>query len=147
MNKEQALIKAFIRKPTTYTISVRNNSMLPKKIKSKKTIAFTIKPPTPFVLGLCADITGDVSEEVFSSKEVTLKQMMKYQTQIARIISVLSFEKPDFPDWYVDFILKNIEIVDLQKIMQETAVKCNPTFFLNCFQIAREENPMMIRTS
>ncbi|MEI6865567.1 hypothetical protein [Flavicella sp.] len=142
MDKEQALIQAFIRKPTTYTISVRNGSMLPNKIK--KEISFTVKPPTAYVLGLCADVLGEVSDEVFLDKELDLKQVMKYQTQIAQVLSVLSYEKPDFPEWYVEFICKNVELVELQGIIQETAVKCNPSFFLNSFQIAKEQNPMMM---
>lgn len=143
MSKEQDLIQAFIRKPTTYKISVRNNSMLPKNIKKKKTIDFTIKPPTPYVLGLCADILGDVNDDVFS-KEVDLSVITSYQIEIAKVVAVLSFEETNFPDWYVDFIRKNTELIELKQMMQEIAVKCNPGFFLNCFQIAKESNPMMM---
>ncbi|WP_139959171.1 hypothetical protein [Flavicella sediminum] len=143
MSKEQALIQAFIRKPTTYKISVRNNSMLPSKIKKKKEISFTIKPPTPYVLGLCADILGNVQDDVFS-KEVDLKLITSFQTEIAQVISVLAHEEINFPDWYVDFIRKNVELIELKQIIQEIAVKCNPGFFLSCFQIAKDSNPMMM---
>jgi len=114
--------------------------MLPIK---KESVDFTIKPPTPYVLGICADIMHEVNEEVFE-KEMTLKEVMKYQTQIAQVISVLSYESLEYPSWCIDFICKNVELHELQKIIQEIAVKCNPSFFLSCFQVAKESNPMMM---
>lgn len=147
MDNKQQLIDTFVRNPTTYTIQVRKSEMLPSKMKSKKEIAFTIKPPTVYVLGLCASIMASIPDDLYKPEIIDLKTAMNYQEEIAKVISILSWEGIDFPEWYVDFILKNIQTVDLLKIMQETAVKCNPSFFLSCFQIAKVSNPMMLNDS
>lgn len=147
MDNREKLINAFVQKPTTYSIEVRNNEMLPEELKEKKEIDFIIKPPSTYVLGLCATLMFEVPEEIIKMQDVDLKDALKYQETIAQIITVLSYEKMDYPDWCIDFILKNVAIVDLMKIMNETALKCNPSFFLSCFQIAEATNPMMLNDS
>lgn len=142
--KKEELINAFVSNPTTYTIGVRINDMLPDKLKSKKEIAFTIKPPTMHVLSLCAALLSDIPEEIYKSDEIELSVAMEYQENISKVISILSWEGSDYPDWYTDFIIKNVPSINLLQIMQETALKCNPGFFLNSIQIAKASNPMML---
>lgn len=96
------------------------------------------------VLSLCASILLNIPENVFKDENIKLNDAMKYQEDIAKVLSILSYESEDYPDWIVDFILKNVPNIDLLKIMQETALKCNPSFFLNSFQIAKASNPMML---
>jgi hypothetical protein len=147
MDTRKQLLDAFVRKSTTYTIEVRKSEMLPAELIERKEIDFKIKPPTTYVLSLCASLMEDIPDEVYNTENADLKTAMTYQDQIARIISVLSWEDSDYPEWYVEFILKNVQIVDLLKIMQETALKCNPSFFLSCFQIAKVSNPMNLNDS
>jgi len=147
MDNKEKLINAFVQNPTTYTIEVRNNEMLPEDMKENEELNITIKPPSTYVLGLCASMMFDVPEKILKMDNIDLKEAMEYQETIAKIICVLSHEKPNYPKWWVDFILKNVAIVDLLKIMNETALKCNPSFFLSCFQIAEASNPMMLSDS
>ncbi len=141
----QQLIDSFVRNPTTYTISVRNGDMLPNDLKKNVEISFTIKPPTVHVLALAAAAMKPIPDKMFEEEDIDLNEALKYQEEIARVISILAHEGEDYPDWYVDFILKNVSSIELLQIMQETAVKCNPAFFLNCFQVAGQTNPMMMR--
>lgn len=146
MNKKrQQLIDSFVRNPTTYTIQVRDNSMLPKELKSKKELSFTVRPPTIHVLSLAASVLSEIPEELLpEGDEMNFDDALKYQDQIVRVLCVYFHEGTDFPEWWPAFILKNVSTVDLLKIMQETAVKCSPGFFLSCFQVAAQSNPMMM---
>lgn len=147
MENKEKLINAFVQNPTTYEIDVRDNSMLPDDMKDDKVVKFRIKPPTTYVLGLCASLMFEVPEKIMKMENIDLKEAMEYQETIAKLIATLSHEGEDYPEWHVNFILKNVAIVDLLKIMNETALKCNPSFFLNCFQIAEASNPMMLSDS
>ena|SRR5690554_2485949 len=144
-NKKQQVIDSFVRNPTTYTIQVRDSGMLPKELKSKKELSFTVRPPTVHVLGLTASALFDVPGELLTEgNEMSLEDALKYQDQIVRVLCVYFHEGNDFPEWWPEFIMKNVSTVDLLKIMQETAVKCSPGFFLSCFQVAAQSNPMMM---
>lgn len=147
MNNKEQLLNAFVRKATTYNISVRNSEMLPSKLKRKKELAFTIKPPTMYVLSLCASILNEIPDKLYETENIDLNKALDYQTHMAEVLSVLSYESDDYPDWYVDFLIKNLSIIELLQIMQETSLKCNPSFFLSCFQIAKVSNPMTINHS
>ena len=145
MDNRQKLINAFIENPTTYSIPVRNNEMLPENMKELEVVKFTIKPPSTYVLALCASMMMEVPEEIIKMETSDLKHALEYQDTIAKVISILSFETAAYPDWCIEFITKNVAIVDLMKIMNETALKCNPSFFLSCFQTAEASNPMTLR--
>lgn len=141
----QQLIDSFIRNPTTYTITIIEKGMLPKELRDKKTLDIKIKPPTLHVLTLAASKMGSIPEEIIDSNEVSALDALKYQKEIAEILSIFANDTEDYPEWYPDFIIKNIPSIDLLKIMQETAVKCSPGFFLSSIQVAAQANPLIMR--
>lgn len=143
MEGQKKLLNAFLEKPTTYSIDVRDNSMLPTSLIDEDKINITIKPPSMYVLSLCADVLSEIPKEVYESKEMKLDEALKYADNIAKVLCILSSETNDYPKWKEAFILKNVSLLDLLKVMQETALKCNPAFFLNSFQIAVAQNPML----
>ena len=144
MKNRKQLIDSFVRRPTTYTIAVRKNAMLPKEIKDKKEISFTIKPPTLYVLSLAASVMASVPEKLLSGETMDLNEAMEYQEHMVKMLCILFYEEADYPEWYPKFILYNLSSIELLQIMQETAVKCSPGFFLNFFQVAAQSNPMMM---
>lgn len=157
MDNNQKVLDSFVRNPTTYIIDVRNGSMLPSipvegqrpvwkrpKMRKPKEVSMTIKPPTMHVLALCASLLSEIPDSIIDSKEANLKQAMEYRNQMVNVLNVLSYETTEYPKYMDEFLLKNLSIADLLKIMQETALKCSPGFFLTSIQAAKAGNPMMM---
>lgn len=145
MDQKKQLLDSFLKNPTTYTIEVRDRSMMPKgEIRDLKEMKVTIKPPTTYVLSLCAELLIGIPDEFLESKDMDLKKAMEYRTNMVKLLNILAFEKKDYPEFMDEFLEKNLSAIDLLHIIQETALKCNPSFFLSSIQIAKETNPMML---
>jgi type III secretion system FlhB-like substrate exporter len=146
MSKEQKqLLESLIEKASNYDIDVTDNSMLPDNLKKRKSISFTVKPPTMEVLAKCAIPLLNIPEAVREAKSVTLEKALEYRREMAEVFAIIAHGKNSkIPDWYADFILNNVTGKELFYLFQETALKLQSDFFLNSFQIAKETNPMMM---
>ena len=145
MEAQRKLIESLIEKPSNYTIGVIDGSMLPKKIKNKKQIAFTVKPPTLEVLAKCAIPIMEIPTEVREVKEVTIEQAIQYREQMARCFAIMAHGKQtEVPNWYVPFILNNVTGKELYQLFYECSLKLQSDFFLTSLKIA-DQNPMMMR--
>lgn len=140
------LINALIEKPSTYEWEVLDNSMLPKKLKSRKTITFIVKPPTLETLSKWSAIVLRIPKDVRKRdpKELELEDIVEYRQEMAECISVLSHGSSpgEYPNWYVQFILFNLTPKELYILFYETNLKMQTDFFLNSFQSAKGRNPM-----
>lgn len=142
-NQKQKIIDALIEKPSEYEISVVDNSMLPDNLKNRKTLTFVIKPPSVEVLALCTDISYRIPESIRNNDNLKLEDAIKYKNEMAKIISILSYRKKEYPKWYVPFLIKNLEPKELYVIFYESILKLQSDFFLKSFQIANQ-NPIMM---
>ncbi|WP_142783349.1 hypothetical protein [Changchengzhania lutea] len=143
--QKQDILKALIEKPTTYTIDVKDASMLPDDLKGKQTLKFTVKPPTLEVLSKCASIVMGIPEDIRESKDLNIDEAVRYRSEMAQVFSILAHGKQDdYPDWYVSFILNNVTAKELYMLFYESVLKLQTDFFLNSFQIASTSNPMMM---
>ncbi|MEE9408271.1 MAG: hypothetical protein V3V28_09370 [Polaribacter sp.] len=143
-NKQQ-LIQALIEKPSKYDIEVLDNSMLPDKLKKRKAISFVIKPPTLEILAKCTLPALKIPESVRESKDLKLDEAIEYRNEMAEVFAILAHGKPsDFPTWYVPFFLNNLTAKELYMLFYESVLKLQTDFFLNSFQIASQNNPMMM---
>lgn len=146
MTNEQKLLEALIEQPSSYDIDVVDNSMLPDNLKKRKSISFVIKPPTMEVLAKCAIVILKVPKSILEREEVDILKVLEYRKEIAQIISIISHGKiSDYPEWYEEFILKNVNGKELFMLFQETSLKMQSDFFLSSFQIAKAVNPMMMK--
>ena len=143
MNREkQELLQALIEKPSSYEITVLENSMLPDHLKERKTLLFTVSPPSIEVLARVAIPMFSIGENI---KELTLEKAVKHRRVLAEIFSIMAHGKTtEIPHWYTSFILKNVTPKELFYLIQETALKTQSDFFLNSFHLASQINPMMI---
>lgn len=142
---KQQLIQALIEKPSNYDIEVIDNSMLPKKLKQRKTISFVIKPPTLEVLAKCSLPALKIPESVRESKDLKLEDAIEYRNEMAEVFAILAHGKPsDYPSWYISFFLNNLTAKELYMLFYESVLKLQTDFFLNSFQIASQNNPMMM---
>lgn len=145
-NEQQKLLEALVEKQSNYSIDVVDNSMLPESLKKRKSISFTVKPPTMEVLAKCAVPLLRIPEDVRASKNLSLETAIEYRNEMAEVFSIIAHGKnTDIPDWYVDFVLNNVTGKELFYLFQETALKLQSDFFLSSFQIATETNPMMMK--
>lgn len=143
--QKQDLLQALIEKPSTYEIQVSDNSMLPDNIKKRKTLSFTIKPPTLEILAKCALPALKIPESIRESKELKLDEAIEYRNEMAEVFAILAHGKAtDFPSWYVPFVLNNLTPKELYMLFYESVLKLQTDFFLNSFQIANQNNPMMM---
>lgn len=149
MDNQTKLIEAFIEKPTTYEIEVLDNSMLPKGIKEKQSLKFTIKRPTMKVLAATAAPLAKVPKSLREKEELTLEEIVPYLNEIAEVIAILAHgaSSRDIPEWYVGFFLANLTDNELFLIFKETSLKTENSFFLSYIQAASQTNPMMIEDS
>ena len=144
--KKQHLIQALIEKPTKYDIEVLDNSMLSDELKDKEVISITIKPPTLEVLAKCTIPALKIPESIRESKDLKLDQAIEYRNEMAEVLSILAHGKSDdYPSWYVPFFLKNLTPRELYMLFYESMLKLQTDFFLNSFQIANQNNPMMMK--
>jgi len=143
--EKQDLLEALVEKPSTYEIKVSDRSMLPSNLKGRKTISFTIKPPTLEVLAKCALPVLNIPESIRESKELKLDGAVAYRNEMAEVLAILAHGKAtDPPDWYVPFVLNNLTPKELYMLFYESVLKLQTDFFLNCFQIADRNNPMLM---
>ncbi len=88
----------------------------------------------------------NIPQEVLKSANISLKEALKYRQEIAEVVAILAHGKStDYPKWYVEFFLKNLTGRELYQLFYETSLKTNTGFFLSCFQIASQTNPMMMQ--
>lgn len=147
MENKKKLLEALIEKPSNYEVDVQDNSMLPNNLKSRKTISFTIKPPTLEVLAKCAIPLQDVPEHIKEGKDIKIEDAILYTSQMVEMISILSWGKTsNYPSWYEPFMLKNLTAKEVYLIFHESALKLQSDFFLASFQVANE-NPMNMKDS
>lgn len=146
---KQHLIQALIEEASNYYIDVLDNTMLPDNLKEKKEIHFEIKPPTIYTMSKCALSALKIPEELRDKdiKDIKLEEIIKYSEEIVEIISIFAHgsKKGDYPKWNIPFLLKNLDPKDLYKIYIETSLKLQSGFFLNSFQNASQNNPMMMK--
>ena len=141
----RALVQSVIQKETRYTIDVQDNSMLPEKMKSRKTVDFVIKPPTPGMLCQAAQHLLDIPREIMEKPTITLHDALPYIDQMIKTICVFSYgKKDDYPQWFEEFFKHNTTPDEIFKIFLESAMKMKTDFFLNSFHIA-SQNPMTLR--
>lgn len=147
MNPKEKLLNAFLENPTTYKIDVSDSSMLPDKLKDKKTIGFTIKPPVLAVLAKCAVVMERIPEEIRNPEaEIKVSDAVEYLNEMAEAFSIISHGRTtEYPDWYVPFLVNNVTPKELYYLFTEAALKSQSSFFLNSIQVADIGNPMMIR--
>ena len=146
MDKEkQHLIQALIEKPSKYDIEVLDNSMLPNSLKKRKSISFIVKPPTLEVLAKCTIPALKIPENVRESKDLKIDEAIEYRNEMAEVLAILSHSKnSDYPSWYIPFFLNNLTAKELYMLFYESVLKMQTDFFLNSFQIASQNNPMMM---
>ena len=145
--QKQKALNALMEKPSTYFIEVIDNSMLPTSLIDDKEIKFTIAPPSPGVMAMCAVYLNEIPKELLQPEaKVTLQDMLPYTETLLKIICVIAHGKEsDYPEWWLKFLLFNTEPKDVYKIFHETALKMQSDFFLTSFQIASQINPMTMR--
>lgn len=144
-SQKQHLIEALIEKPSNYNIEILDHSMLPDKLKKRKAISFVIKPPTLEVLAKCTLPALKIPESVRESKDLKLDEAIEYRNEMAEVFAILAHGKAtDYPNWYVPFILRNVTPKELYMLFYESVLKLQTDFFLNSFQIASQNNPMMM---
>ena len=146
MEDKAKVLTALIEEPTRYTIDILDYSMLPEKMKGKKTLDFLFKPPTIQTLSQCALSIEKLPKELLKpEKQLTLQEVLPYSDVIVDILCVLSYAKKEaFPDWYAPFIKQNCTPKEIYHIFQEVSMKMQSDFFLSCFQVAKLTNPMMM---
>lgn len=146
MNEKEKLINAFLENPTHYKIDVADNSMLPEKLKDKKQIGFTVKPPVLSVLALCSKVLQKIPAEIANPEnEVKLEDAVKYITEMAECFAILSHGKTtEYPEWYVPFLINNVTPKEMYYLFTEAALKTQSSFFLSSIQVASVSNPMMM---
>lgn len=142
MKKE--LIQALIEQPSEYVIDVLDGSMLPDKIKERKSIKFTIKPPTIDVLAKCAKVMMKVPKEVREKQDLELDDAIGFIDEMAGAISILCHKKGTPPKWQLPFIKANVTPKELFMLFKEASMKTQADFFLTSFQTASQANPMML---
>ncbi len=147
METEQQLINALIEKPSTYDIDVIDTSMLPQNLKRRKTISFTVKPPTLEVLAKCVVPLFNIPKEIREAEELALDEAIKHRKEMAEVVAILAHGKQtEHPSWYADFILSNITPKELYNLFYEISLKLQSDFFLNSLKIVSQSNPMQMNT-
>ena len=146
MSDVKKLLESVIQNPSTYTIDVQDGSMLPENLKEKKELSFNVKPPSMGTLARCGIVMQELPEELLSlEKDVTIIDALKHIDKMVKIICIVSHAKEtDYPEWYEPFIMNNATSKEVFTIFQEVRLKMQTDFFLPCFHIARDGNPMMI---
>ncbi len=144
--QKKLLIEALIEKPSNYDIDVNENSMLPSNLKKRKTLSFIIKPPTIEVLAKCVVPILRIPEEFKAvGKEIKIEEAIEYRNEMVEVLAILSHGKTtDYPKWYPEFFLKNLTAKEVYNLFYESILKLQTDFFLNSFQIASQNNPMMM---
>lgn len=144
MSKEK-LLEAFLENPTHYKINVSDASMLPDKLKEKKEIGFTVKPPVLSVLAKCAIVLQKIPAEIADpAKEVSINEALKYINEMAECFAILAHGKTsNMPEWYIPFLINNVTPKEMYYLFSEAALKSQSGFFLSSIQVANASNPMM----
>ncbi len=149
MENNTQLLEAFLSKPTTYTVDVLDNTMLPNGIKSKKQLKFTIKRPTLKVLALTALPLSKIPKNILEQHNVSIPELAPYFREVAEVVAIMAHganSKP-MPKWYADFFLANLTDEELFNLFKDVAMKSNSGFFLSCIHTARATNPMILEDS
>ncbi len=149
MGNTQKLLEAFIEQPTTYTIDVLDNTMLPEGIKDKKQLKFTIRRPTLKVLASMALPLSKIPKEIQFKENLELSEAAPYLRDMVKSIAVAMHgaRGNSMPDWYEDFLFANLTDMELFLIFKEASIKSNSSFFLSYIHSASQTNPMMIENS
>lgn len=151
---KQSILSALINEPSTYHITVMNDSSLPDKLKQKlkkeerKELSFTVKPPVIDTLNKVAFILNKLPKELFEDTAETI-DYMNHLKEMVQIIAIFihggsSKNKSPMPEWYVPFLMDNCTVDELTLILHECMMKCKTDFFLPFFQSAEQMNPMMM---
>lgn len=142
-NARNALLEALRNEPSKYWIEVIDPDPLPEKLKEKKKIAFTIKPPTLATLTQLAQVTERIPNEVFEDMNMS-KEALRHIPDIVEMIAIMahgSTKKP-MPDWYVPFLQENLTIAEVLQLWFEVSAKIQTSFFLPFIQSVKAMNPM-----
>lgn len=146
MEAQKQLINALVEKTSKYEIDVIDGSMLPQNLKRRKTITFTIKPPTLETLAKCTVPLYKIPKEVREADEIPLDMAIKYRKEMVELITIFAHaKKTEPPSWYTDFILNNTTPKELYNFFFELSLKLQSDFFLNSLKIVSQSNPMMIK--
>lgn len=140
----QQLIQALIEKASIYEIDVVDGSMLPKNLNKRKSLKFTVKPPTIEVLAKCADVMMRVPAEVRNKEDLNLADALNHVDEMAEAVAVLTHTKGTPAKWVTPFIKANLTPKELFMLFKEASMKTQADFFLGSFQTANQANPMMI---
>ena len=144
--QRKRLLQAVVEKPSHYHVKVEDNSMLPAKMKNKKEVSFTVKPPTIEVLAQCAIYFNDIPEDLLNpEKQIRLNDVLPYHENMVKALCTIINRSADYEDWYEPFIYKHLTPREVFQIFHETSLKMGTDFFLTSFQIASQTNPMMLR--
>jgi len=146
MSDVKKLLESVIQNPSTYTIDVQDGSMLPENLKDKKELSFNVKPPSMGTLARCGILMQELPESLLNlDTEVTTVEVLKHIDKLVKVICIVSHGKEtDYPEWYEPFIMQNATSKDVFEVYREVRLKMQTDFFLPCFHIARDGNPMMI---
>ncbi len=137
------LLDAIREKPSVFEFDVIDNSMLKGKLRKRKTLVFTFKPPTLEKLTKIAEPLLKLPYEVLKGENNDPNEMLRFTDEMAEITAILAHNKPTpIPTWYKPFFLKNLTGKELFLFFKEMTVKMQTGFFLNSSQIARA-NPLI----
>lgn len=147
-NQKEQLLQALIEDPSDFYITVLDNSMLPDDFRIQEEIHFEIKPPTLEVMAKCALISLKIPEEIREKdiNKLKIEDIIEYRKEMAEIIAIFvhGAKIGKFPNWYIDFLVKNTTPQEIYNIYLTASLKLQSSFFLNSFQIANQSNPMMM---
>lgn len=143
IEQKQRLIRAFLQDPTTYTITVKDPTSLPKKLAGKKEVQLTIYPPVINTLQKCSKLTLQLPKEVLEDPNDQL--LINHIETIAKTVAIMvhGTEQGEPPEWIATFLLENTTAMELLNIFKELQFKTGTGFFLTCFQILTI-NPMLM---
>ena len=145
MEAQQKLIESLIEKPSVYSIDALDRTMLPKKLRGKKQISFTVRPPSLETLAKCVVPIMEIPENVREAKEISIEQAIPFREQMAQCFAIMAHGKQsEVPAWYVPFILNNVTPKELYQLFYECSLKLQSDFFLTSLKIA-SQNPMMMK--
>jgi hypothetical protein len=138
-------LRALKNEPSRYKITVIDNSMLPDKLKERKTLEFVVKPPTIHVLTKLAIVVETVPESATAATGIT-KEVLEYIPVLSEMLAIMIHgnSKKEMDPWLIPFLEKNLTTQESLMLWQETALKIDTSFFLPFIQTAKAWNPMSL---
>lgn len=142
---KQDLLRALITQPSTYTVEVIDNSKLPKNLKNKKEISFEVRPPVINTMTKAAMVLNSIPANI-SDPKTPPAETAKYSDKLCEVFAIYSHgnSNKEMPEWYVPFLMSNLQPREMIQLVQEVSLKTRTDFFLPSFQIASVMNPMMM---